>query len=360
MPRKSHFTKEQIIEVAIDIVRKSGHEVLSARTICGALGCSVAPLFTVYHSMEEILDDTRKAAEQMFSDYVDDVLEYKPSFKEFGMRVVRFSKEEPNIFYYMFLDKNSNSYIADTKALECLKLTESEFGLSAEEAMKIYRHMWPFTCGLAMLCNKTPDHYSDAMISEMLSSQFMSQMMLVKSGRPVMNIHPHLSREGDTIVLRRWLDSDARDLYEFARDPEVSKSAGWSVHESEEHSQEIIRKVLKKDGIWAIQHKESGRVIGSIGYKTAAFSNIEMGDSDVEVGFGIAKQYWDHGICCEALHILIDYCMRVKSFKTLWAESLTDNPASGRALEKCGFVFSGVETTNEEGKTVRLMKLERR
>ena len=41
-----------------------------------------------------------------------------------------------------------------------------------------------------MLCNKNPEVYTDERISLSLSTQFMAQLTLIKSGREVVNIEP--------------------------------------------------------------------------------------------------------------------------------------------------------------------------
>jgi RimJ/RimL family protein N-acetyltransferase len=61
--------------------------------------------------------------------------------------------------------------------------------------------------------------------------------------------------------------------------------------------------------------------------------------------------------------MVIDYCFNEKGFTTLWGDYFPSNPASGRVMEKCGFVDTGVETLCpdlEMGSDcpVRVMKLE--
>ena len=62
---------------------------------------------------------------------------------------------------------------------------------------------------------------------------------------------------------------------------------------------------------------------------------------DAELGYWIAKPYWNQGICTEALRAMIDYCFNTKGFFTLWCDFFVDNPASGRVMEKCGFRDTG-------------------
>lgn len=87
---------------------------------------------------------------------------------------------------------------------------------------------------------------------------------------------------------------------------------------------EIIRTIFSGEGMWAVIWKETGEAIGCVGY-------------------WIARPYWGKGICTEALKMIIGYCFNEKGFTTLWGSFFPSNPASGRVMEKCGFVDTGVE-----------------
>ena len=50
--------------------------------------------------------------------------------------------------------------------------------------------------------------------------------------------------ETERLILRPFRESDAEDLYQYARDPLVGPIAGWPPHESVEESKEIIRTVF--------------------------------------------------------------------------------------------------------------------
>ena len=190
MPRKAFFSKQEIIDKALEILRQQGPEAISARSLCKALGCSVSTLFTVYKNMDELFSDLHAAAEKLFENYMADVIDYQPAFKEFGMRLVKFSREEPQLFHYLFLDKNSESIVADRKARECLQNIEGEYDLSEKQGLELYFQMWVFACGLSALCNKNPQKYSDSDISYLLSLQFSSVLTFLKSGREVLDITP--------------------------------------------------------------------------------------------------------------------------------------------------------------------------
>lgn len=154
---------------------------------------------------------------------------------------------------------------------------------------------------------------------------------------------PHINdnMETATILLRRWRETDAEALYKYASDPEVGPRAGWPAHRSVEESLEIIRSVFTNDSTWAIVLRETGEAIGCIGYYTHVMSNIYIGTHDCEVGYWLGRPYWNRGICTEALRLMVDYCVNVMHFDNIYADHFTGNPASGRVMQKCGFVDTG-------------------
>ena len=53
-----------------------------------------------------------------------------------------------------------------------------------------------------------------------------------------------MALETERLLLRRWEESDAEDLYAYASDPDVGPSAGWPPNKSPQESREIIKTVL--------------------------------------------------------------------------------------------------------------------
>ena len=190
MPRQVRFTKEMICGVAIDIIREEGSAALSSRNICSKMGCSVSPIFRASTNMEELAADIRRAVELRFAEYMSDVTDFEPAFKEMAVRMVRFSRDEPNLFHFLFLEGKGRDGVADDIARACLKQTEHSFNLTPEQAESIYFQLWPFLCGITLLCNKDPEVYSDGYISRLLSTQFQALLMLFKSGRKVVDVEP--------------------------------------------------------------------------------------------------------------------------------------------------------------------------
>ena len=107
MPRSAFFSKKTIAAAGLEIVRKHGINALTARALSQQLGCSLSPIFTVFKDMDEIQTAVRQAAAALFADYVKDVLDYQPAFKEYGMRLISFAKHEQNVFQ-LFLERGNS------------------------------------------------------------------------------------------------------------------------------------------------------------------------------------------------------------------------------------------------------------
>lgn len=169
--------------------------------------------------------------------------------------------------------------------------------------------------------------------------------------------------ETTRLVLRPWRESDAGTLFKYASDPDVGPRAGWPPHKSVEESLDVIRNVFSGEGMWAVELRETSEAIGCVGYLPASCSNLDIEENHCEIGYWLAKPYWGKGICTEAMQAVVNYCFNVKGFSVLWGDFFPENPASGRVMEKIGFVDTGrrVICPNLEvgaDKKVIVMKLE--
>lgn len=50
--------------------------------------------------------------------------------------------------------------------------------------------------------------------------------------------------ETERLILRRWEESDAEDLYKYASNPDVGPIAGWPAHQSLDESRDVIKNVF--------------------------------------------------------------------------------------------------------------------
>jgi hypothetical protein len=150
---------------------------------------------------------------------------------------------------------------------------------------------------------------------------------------------PRMELQTERLLLRPWNDSDAEDLYEYAKDQRVGPIAGWPAHTSEENSREIIRDVLSAPETYAVVLKQNGRPIGSIGLMIGAQSNIGLPDDECEVGYWIGVPYWGQGLIPEAVRELQRHAFDDLGMQKIWCGYFDGNVKSKRVQEKCGFWY---------------------
>ena len=143
----------------------------------------------------------------------------------------------------------------------------------------------------------------------------------------------------ERLILRSWNESDAESLYEYAKDDRVGPIAGWPVHTSVENSCEIIKSVLSAPETYAVCLKDDNRTIGSIGLMIGKQSNLDLPDTEGEIGYWIGVPFWGQGLIPEATREIIRHAFEDLSLKTLWCGYFDGNEKSKRVQEKCGFTY---------------------
>lgn len=152
----------------------------------------------------------------------------------------------------------------------------------------------------------------------------------------------------DRLILRPWQESDAEALYKYAQDPAIGPIAGWPPHTSVEDSLNIIRTVFAAPETYAVELKQTGEPVGSIGIMFGdGLHSAEMQENEAEIGYWIGKPYWGQGLIPEAVRRLIKRCFEDLGITAVWCGYYDGNTKSRRVMEKCGFRFHHTE----EGKT---------
>lgn len=190
MPPKPKYTKEQIVAAALDLVSQGGLKALTAKELGRALHTSATPIFTVFRSMQEVQEAVKAAALTRFESYAHRTAPEMPVFKQVGMQMILFAKEEPRLYQLIFMTQNSDvRSFADiyahlgTVADECLLAIQRDYGLSAADARTLFEHAWIHTYGIGTLCATGMCDFSEAQISQMLTQDFTAMMLLLKAGK---------------------------------------------------------------------------------------------------------------------------------------------------------------------------------
>lgn len=189
MPPKPKFTKEEITAAALDLVSEKGLNALTARDLGNRLGSSARPIFTAFKNMEEVQQAVRDAARDRFVSYAQKAIHYTPAFKQLGMQMLLFAREEPRLYELLFMKNDGmphfleEGYLSRDKAgILALEMIQKDYGLERENARKLFHHVWIFTFGIGALCATGMCHFSDEELNELLGQDFMAMLTQIKSG----------------------------------------------------------------------------------------------------------------------------------------------------------------------------------
>lgn len=148
--------------------------------------------------------------------------------------------------------------------------------------------------------------------------------------------------ETERVILRHMRVSDAADMYDYARRPEVTRYLLWAPHDDLEYTRTYMRQVERgyKQGIFhdfGVILKEDNKLIGTCG-----FARIDKANATAEAGYVLNPDYWGRGLASEALSAVITLGFEYCGLNRIESRYMTGNTASRRVMEKCGMTFEGV------------------
>lgn len=145
--------------------------------------------------------------------------------------------------------------------------------------------------------------------------------------------------ETERLILRPFCESDAENVYFYAKDPDVGPIAGWPPHQSVEESRDVIRNVLSGKEAYAVCLKADGKAIGAIELKLNGFTDMTQRDDECELGYWLGKPFWGKGLIPEAVKALLHRAFEEIGMQKVWCGYYDGNIKSKRVQEKCGFIY---------------------
>ncbi|WP_391206886.1 GNAT family N-acetyltransferase [Psychrobacillus sp. L4] len=155
------------------------------------------------------------------------------------------------------------------------------------------------------------------------------------------------------LLLRRIEQNDVHDLYTMRKDSRMHTFTDTKVDESIEETNLYMDQMNKgvddkKWLIWAIEHKQSKKVIGTI-----SIWNLNKDEKSGELGYGIIPAYQGQGLMQESLLSVAEYGFEQMNLEKLLAYTEERNEPSINLLVKCKFVEIG--RVDEQGYTNKQM-----
>ena len=185
MAPKNKFTKEEMVEAAIRVVRDKSIDGLTAKTLADELGTSTQPVFTAFGSMDAVRQEVYAAAVRVYDGYVSAGLKEKIPFFGVGMQYIRFAREEPELYRFLFLTRTQEQEYSAMRSMRHLQALVrptlvNVYHITDEEAALYFRDLWFVVHSLSTLIVTGDCPYSDREIGQILTEFSISICRSIK------------------------------------------------------------------------------------------------------------------------------------------------------------------------------------
>lgn len=177
MPPKIKITKDELLDAAVEITRKSGIEGVNARDVAKKLGCSIQPVFRTFQNMENLKKALYQKVEILFNAYMLRGMNHRIPFLGMGLAYIDFAKEEKNLFKLLFMSDSIHAddpmeMISGEENQEVIELIAKMTGLNEENSKKLYVDVWLLTHGIGSLMATNHCHFSSEEVETILMDAF--------------------------------------------------------------------------------------------------------------------------------------------------------------------------------------------
>lgn len=176
MSAKKQVTRQNIIDGAYNLVRKSGMSALNARSLAKWLGCSTRPIYISFSSMDELKKEVVKLITSTYQTYLKNEVDRHiyPEYKAYGMGYINFAREEKHFFSYLFMrSRDSQKDYDGGDITPVLSSLSSVTGLSGDLAERFHCECWLFVHGIATMFATGYLTLDEDTVSTLISDTFL-------------------------------------------------------------------------------------------------------------------------------------------------------------------------------------------
>ena len=161
--------------------------------------------------------------------------------------------------------------------------------------------------------------------------------------------------ETGRLILRPFVDDDLDDYAAICADPEVMRFLHGPPMTRAEAWQHMARMLghwmLRGFGIWAVQERESGRLVGRLGFIQPE------GWPGFELGWTLGRPYWGRGFATEGARAALEHAFGEMGRDHVISLIDPENARSIAVAERLGETLEG--ETEVLGKRVRVYGIRR-
>lgn len=181
MAPKAKVTREMILDASFEVIRRSGHENLNARTISEHLGCSTQPVLYSFKTVDEIREAVYEAADRYHTEFISPKESDENPMLALGLNYVRFGHEEKNLFRFLFQTnkfggKDIGAVMCDPGLSGILDIMAEGLQTDKEQAREMFLTFFCVAHGMASLLANNSMEYDEAQCEKMLENVFFGMI----------------------------------------------------------------------------------------------------------------------------------------------------------------------------------------
>jgi len=143
-----------------------------------------------------------------------------------------------------------------------------------------------------------------------------------------------------TSILREWRASDAKAIVKHANNIRIASMMrdAFPSPYTHEDARRFIAMATEHTPDLFLAIDTGGETVGGIGVHVLN----DVKQRSAEIGYWLSERYWGRGIVTDAVRAVVPLAFRQYNIVRLQAGIFSNNPASMRVLEKCGFAREAV------------------
>ncbi len=177
MAAKKQIEAERIVQAACEIVEERGMDALNVRDVAARCECSTQPIYLCFGGLGALKREVCERIRGCYDEYIAAEIgsgRY-PEYKASGMGYIRFAKERPNYFKYMFMrDTTADSVEADEIRFRREAERAMSYGIDEEAAIRMHTHMWVYVHGIATMYATGYLDWEWETVSNLLTEEFFA------------------------------------------------------------------------------------------------------------------------------------------------------------------------------------------
>lgn len=173
MVKNRKTTKTDVLEAALEILKRESLEDLTARRVAEQLDSSVQPIFYNFESMEELKTAAYQAIYNLYQYFMNEGAKAEEPYKGMGLAYIEFARTYPNYFKMIFMSQSNldpNTIVdRDNMKNHIIDAGRHLTGFDFETQKEFHLKVWIFTHGLATLVATGTIEINDAEVERLLT-----------------------------------------------------------------------------------------------------------------------------------------------------------------------------------------------